>query len=51
MPVRRCVAKDGGTELLIHQDAGFLLGYASRYSSLKAFVDHLLGGGDRRRLF
>ena len=47
----RCrIAKDCGTELLVHQDTGFLLGHPSRNSSLEAVVDHLLGGSDLRRL-
>src|SRR5262249_7727620 len=43
---RRRVAKDGSTELLIDQDAGFPLGDSGRNSSLEAVVDHLFRGGD-----
>jgi hypothetical protein len=40
------VAKDGGAELLIHQDASFFSGHASGARRLKAIVYDLLGAGD-----
>src|SRR6266403_342779 len=43
-------AKDGGAELLVHEDAGFLLGDAGYDGALEAVVDHLLGGRDLRGL-
>jgi hypothetical protein len=45
------VAKDGGAELLVHQDAGFCLGHATRNRSLKAVINHLFGGRNLRGLF
>src|SRR5207245_7043334 len=50
VPLRRRIAKDGGAELLVHEDAGFLLGDAGYDGALEAVVDHLLGGRDLRRL-
>src|SRR5882672_3078673 len=44
------VAKDGGAELLVHQDARLLLWRAGFDRGLEAVVDDLLGGGDLRRL-
>ena len=44
------VAEDLGAELLVHQDAGFMLGNAAGQGLLEAVVDHLLHGGDLRRL-
>src|SRR5262245_29383672 len=44
------VAKDGGAELLVHQDACLLLWHAGFDSGLEAVVDDLLGAGDLRRL-
>ena len=48
--VGRCVAKNGGAELFIHQDGGLLPGHAKGYGGFEAIVDHLLGSGDLRRL-
>src|SRR6266446_6007595 len=50
VPLRRRIAKDGGAELLVHEDAGFLLGDAGYDGVLEAVVDHLLGGRDLRGL-
>src|SRR5262252_2570244 len=44
------VAKDGGPELLVHQDACLLLWRAGFDSGLEAVVNDLLGAGDLRRL-
>jgi hypothetical protein len=48
--LRRGVAKYRRTELLVHQDASLLLGHPGRNRGLEAIIDHLLGGGDLRRL-
>src|SRR5258708_13685806 len=48
--LRLRVAKYGGTELLVHQDRGFLLLHPSGGGSVEAVVDHLFGGGGLRRL-
>src|SRR5439155_10352743 len=48
--VGRRVAEDGSTELLVHEDAGLVLGDASGDGGPEAVVDHLLGDGDLRRL-
>src|SRR5262249_47948223 len=50
VPPRRRVLKYGSTELLIDQDAGFLLGDSGRNNGLEAIVDHLFRGGDLCRL-
>src|SRR6266852_1933285 len=48
--LRRRIAKDGSTELLIHEDARLVLGYAGGDGGPETVVDHLLGGGDLRGL-
>ena len=48
--VRRRVAKDGGPELLVHQDAGLVFRNAASDGGQEAVVDDLLGGGDLRGL-
>ena len=48
--VCRRVAEDGGAELLVGQDARFLLRHAVPDRGLEAIVDHLLGCGDFGRL-
>ena len=48
--LRRGIAQDGGAELLVHQNAGFLLRHSGGDGSLESVVDHLLGGSDLRRL-
>src|SRR5262249_16799786 len=45
------VAQDRRAELLIHQDAGAVLGDATRHGGLEGVVDDLLDGGDLCRLF
>src|SRR6185369_6015016 len=40
------IAEDGGAELLVHQDAGLLLGRASGERRQQAVVDDLLGARD-----
>ena len=48
--VRRSVAENGCTELLINQDSSFFLGHARLQRGLEAIVDDLLCGGDFCRL-
>ena len=47
----RGIAQNGGTKLLIDEDAGRVpSGHPSRDGRLEAVVDHPLGGGDLRGL-
>src|SRR5215467_549039 len=50
-PLLLGIAEDGGAELLVNQNTGFLLGHSSGQGSLEGVIDHLLGGSDLRRLF
>src|SRR4029450_323551 len=45
-----CLTKDGGAELLVDQDASLLLWYTGLDRGAEAVVNHLLSGGDFRRL-
>jgi hypothetical protein len=45
------ILENCGAELLVDEDPGAVLGYATRHRRLEAVVDHLLGLGDLRRLF
>ena len=47
--VRRGIAKNGSSELLVDEDAGLLLGHASFDRRFKAVIYHLLGSGDLSR--
>ena len=49
-PLRRGIAEDGGAELLVNQNAGFLLGHTSRQGRLKGVIDDLLGRSNLCRL-
>jgi hypothetical protein len=47
----RCgIAKDGGSKLLIDQDAGLFAVHAARQRCFETVVDHLLCGCDLGRL-
>src|SRR4029077_6059459 len=48
--VRRCIAKNGCTELFVYQDAGFLLGHAGGDGSLESVIDHLFRSSNLRCL-
>jgi hypothetical protein len=50
VPLRRRVAQDCGSELLVHQDPGPVLGYTGRDGGPEAVVNHPLGVGDLCRL-
>ena len=50
-PLLRGVAQDARAELLVHEDPGALLGDPARDGGLEGVVDHVLDGGDLRRLF
>src|SRR5271168_5553542 len=43
---RFCVVKDCGTELFVHEDAGFFLSHTIGDSGDEAVIDHSLSGSD-----
>src|SRR5215831_7101181 len=46
VPLCGSIAKNGGAELFVNQNAGFLARHAGLERSLEAIVDHLFDSGD-----
>lgn len=49
-PLLLRVVQNGRAELFVHEDAGAVLRHAARDGGLEGVVDHLLDGGNLRRL-